>query len=80
VQPSEYEGGHAHTAKAMVGIYCASNDYTEAYIEAYRAFRCAPKKVGEQDEEKLFEVVSRRENLWPIVRSICANTPRMRKA
>ena len=59
MQPSEYEGGHAHTAKAMVGIYCASNDYTEAYIEAYRAFRCAPKKVGEQDEEKLFEVVSR---------------------
>jgi hypothetical protein len=30
MQPSEYEEGHAHTAKAMLGIYFASKDYIEA--------------------------------------------------
>jgi hypothetical protein len=58
VQPSEYEEGHAHTAKAMVGICFASKDYMQAYAEAYRAFRGAPKAT-EKDEQKLFEVVSR---------------------
>jgi hypothetical protein len=58
VQPSEYKEGHAHTAKAMVGIYFASKEYMQAYAEAYRAFRGTPKAT-EKDEQKLFEVVSR---------------------
>ena len=58
MQPSEHEEGHAHTAKAMVGIYFASKDYMEAYMEAYRAFRDA-QRAEEHDERKLVEVVSR---------------------
>jgi hypothetical protein len=62
VQPSEHEVGHAHTAKAMFGIYFASKDYIEAYMEAYmeayRAFRHA-HRAEEHDERKLVEVVSR---------------------
>jgi len=62
VHPSEYEEGHAHTAKAMVGIYFASKDYMEAYKEAYRAFRHA-QTAEEHDEQKLIEVVSRLRDL-----------------
>ena len=59
MQPSEHEVGHAHTAKAMFGIYFASKDYMEAYMEAYRAFRDAHRRAEEHDERKLVEVVSR---------------------
>jgi hypothetical protein len=53
MQPSEYEEGHAHTARAMVGIYFASKDYMEAsYMEAYRAFRHAQTEE-EHDKQKL---------------------------
>jgi hypothetical protein len=53
MQPSDYEEGHAHTAKVMVGIYSASKDYMEAsYLEAYRAFRHAQTEEG-HDKQKL---------------------------
>lgn len=52
MQPSEYEEGHAHTAKAMLGIYFASKDYMGAYMEAYRAFRHAQTEE-EHDKQKL---------------------------
>ena len=58
MQPSEHQEGHAHTAKAMVGIYFASKDYMEAYMKAYRAFRDA-HRAEERDERELVEVVSR---------------------
>jgi hypothetical protein len=48
MQPSEYEEGHAHTAKAMLGIYFASKDY----MKAYRAFRHAQTEE-EHDKQKL---------------------------
>jgi hypothetical protein len=62
VHPSEYEEGHAHTAKAMFGIYFASKDFIEAYMAAYRAFRHA-QTAEDYDEQKLVEVVSRLRDL-----------------
>ena len=62
MHPSEYEEGSASVAKAMVGIYFASKDYMEAYMEAYRAFRHA-QTAEEHDEQKLVEVVSRLRDL-----------------
>ena len=62
MQPIAHEEGQAHTAKAMVGIYFASKDYMEAYLEAYRAFQDAQRADG-HDERKLDEVVSRLRDL-----------------
>lgn len=45
-------------ARGMVDIYFASKDY----MGAYRAFQRAQKR-GEEDEEKLFEAVSRMREL-----------------
>ena len=53
MQPSEYEEGHAHTAKVMFGICFASKIYMEApYMEGYRAFRHAQTEE-EHDKQKL---------------------------
>jgi hypothetical protein len=49
MQPGEYEEGHAHTAKAMLGIYSASKDYMEAYMEAFRH----AQTEEEHDKQKL---------------------------
>jgi hypothetical protein len=45
MQPGEYEEGHAHTAKAMLGIYSASKDYMEAFRHA--------QTEEEHDKQKL---------------------------
>ena len=58
LNPGEHEEGRVRTAKAMFGIYVASKNYMESYMEAYRAFQHA-QKTGDQDEQMLLEVVSR---------------------
>ena len=47
----------------MVGIYFASKDYMEAYMEAYRAFQDAQRGAEGHDERKLADVVSRLRDL-----------------
>ena len=53
----EYETGE-RIARGMVDTYFASKDY----MDAYRALRRAQKR-GEEDEEKLFEAVTRMREL-----------------